>query len=646
MCRASINNINILRLLIPALLIFLFPVQVLTQNDHPRDTVIKISGGSVLRLNNKRLFVKNDTSIVLSGSMVNAAAGNERTIAFYDSLKAKAGKNPITRALYDLVIITPDSSGYRKFSRRSDEDFSGYSGLKIRNITIDQVGVFGGNINNPAAFSPNRLEKFLNSTHISTNEKIIKRYLLFTTGDTISTLRITDNERILRQLPYIDDARIIIVPVSDKEADVIVITKDIYSLGGDFTYRGKGKGSVWLYDKNIFGMGHELKLEIPYSSTTKDSPGLGLNYLVNNIGRSFINLDVSYYNGLGKNTYGFSLNRKLLSSETKYAFGINLNMTSTTVDLDTLPVPEPLHYSFQDYWFIRSFLIDRNSVSRIIAGMRYINNNVWEKPDIQPNTYYSLQRYRLYLASVSFSVQKYYKTNLIYSYGRTEDIPYGALFRATSGIEDNEFKLRMYLGGDISYGRSINSIGYFRLSAGTGTFLNDIKTEQGIFFYGFNYFSNLVPLGKQMIRNFVRISYTCGYNRNRDEYLQILKNDAFSSFSNDSLKGTRRFNLGVETVIFNPVNYYGFRFAFFGFADMSTMGGTSLTSSGSVLLTGIGAGIRIRNDNLVFRTFQVRLGYFPVIPIYSKTNAITVSGEQLLRPENFDPGPPGLFPYR
>jgi hypothetical protein len=60
----------------------------------------------------------------------------------------------------------------------------------------------------------------------------------------------------------------------------------------------------------------------------------------------------------------------------------------------------------------------------------------------------------------------------------------------------------------------------------------------------------------------------------------------------------------------------------------------------------LGFGIRVRNDNLVFNTLQIRIGFYPNPPQYSKLNFITVSGEKLLRPENFDPGPPTVIPYR
>jgi hypothetical protein len=79
---------------------------------------------------------------------------------------------------------------------------------------------------------------------------------------------------------------------------------------------------------------------------------------------------------------------------------------------------------------------------------------------------------------------------------------------------------------------------------------------------------------------------------------------------------------------------------------MSVLSGTNVISGNSNIISGIGIGIRIRNDNLVLNTLQVRLGFFPNPPQYSKISNLTVSGEQLLRPSNFDSGPPAIIPFR
>jgi hypothetical protein len=639
------NKILIQSLIILA--VFFFHESLFSQNAVKQDTTIKISRGSYIQFREIRKFIPKDTIIQVSDSLVPALKfRKDETITFFDSLKSKASRTKFTKALFDLVIVSPEIVNRKKIVSNSQDNFREYSGWKIRKIQIQRLNVFGADINNPGYFNPNGTEKLLNSTHINTNENIVRKFLLFSEGDTLSPLKLSDNERIIRQLPFIDDARIIVVPVSNEEADIVVVTKDVYSLGGEFILKSKKSGTIRMFEKNIFGMGHEFKVDIPYSSGSPDSPGIGLNYNINNILKSFLNLNLNYYNALGKKTYGLNLSRNLISSTTKYAGGMSVSQTFTSEDLDTLPKPHPLKFINQDYWLLRSFLIDRVSVTRIITGIRYKFNNVFERPEIDPNSYLPLQKYKFFIGMAALSIQKYYKTNLLYSYGRTEDIPYGILLRLSAGLEINEFKRRPYTGIDFSLGHSIGNIGYFYSSAGIGTYFNGKQTEQGILLLRMKYFSNLIYLGSYKIRNFVNIDYTRGFDRYQNEFLVIPKVNGFTGLFNDSLRGAQRVVLSLESVVFNPVSIYGFRFTFFGFADMAFLTGTNEVTSRGRFLSGIGLGIRIRNDNLVFNTFQFRLGFFPDPPQYSRINNFIVSGEQLLRPNNFDPGPPSVIPYR
>jgi outer membrane protein assembly factor BamA len=278
---------------------------------------------------------------------------------FYDSLKVRASKHLLTRKLYDFVVVSGQPAPVSKNSESSDASYLKYSGKRIGKISIQRLSVFGSDINNPDSFSPNKLESLLNKTHLNTNEFIIRKNLLFKEGDTLSPLLLSDNERILRQLPYIDDSRVLVVPVSESEVNIIVLVKDIYSYGIDAQMDGMKKGSVTLFDKNILGLGHEFRFEVPFNPDLPDSPGFGLTYDINNISRSFINLKVNFYNGLGQKTYGFSLDRQLVSSTTRYAGGISMHEMFTSISLDTMPAPAPLKYNLQDYWIERSFLLNK-----------------------------------------------------------------------------------------------------------------------------------------------------------------------------------------------------------------------------------------------------------------------------------------------
>jgi hypothetical protein len=617
------------------------------QYSSPNDTIKEIPLSVIYTITNIISLFSKGISFNIDSLIVPAHVPvRDKDMVFFDSLKVKASKNQLTKKLYNIMTVNRDTVFKKQFTGTSDAGYSEYSGKKIRKIVIERLNVFGGNIDNPSTDSPKKIENILNKTHFNTNENIIRKNLLFSEGDKISPLMLSDNERILRQLPYINDARIVVVPVSDEESDIVVYTKDVYSLGASYSYKGLKEGSASIFDKNIFGIGQEFGLEMPFNTRLPDSPGFGAHYLVNNIAKSFANLNVYCLNGLGIKTYGFDINRKLVSSSTKYAGGISVRQMYTSVNLDTLPVPEPLKYNLQDYWLSRSFLINKASVSRIIISARYTNNNVFTHPFILSESFHNLQKYKIFLGSAALSIQKYTKTNLIYSYGRTEDIPYGSLFKITVGREYNEFKQRTYLGAEVSAGKSIKPLGYFYAYSGFSTYINKDQTEQGLISLGANFFSNLIYLGSSKMRNFVYLKYMKGFGRYSNEYLTFSNQNGFSGFENDSIKGTQRLSLSLESVLFSPLNLYGFKFAFFGFTDFSLLCGTTEGLGKGYKLSSIGFGIRFRNDNLVFNTLQIRVGYFFNPPAYSSLTPVIISGEQVLQPQNFEPGAPSVIPYQ
>lgn len=611
------------------------------------DTVIWIPQGSYISFKDSISYFSSDTTLLVpSGYDPYVIYEKERNKEFYDSLRTRASRKPLTKKLYDFVIVTPNSPNKKVINNKSDENYVNYTGKKIRKIEIQRLNVFGTNINNPGAEASNKSGNVLNKTHINTLEAIIRKNLLFKSGDNISPLVLSDNERILRDLSFIDDARIIVVPVSEEEADIIVVTKDVYSLGASYDYKGFKRGNLSVFEKNIFGLGHQMELEFPFDTEKSNYPGFGINYTVNNINKSFINLKTFYLDGLGQKSYGFSLARALVSSTTKYAGGISVTQMYTSEDFDTMDIPAPLNYNLQDYWLSRSFLINSKSVQRIILGARYYNNNIFEHPQIFPNSYHDLQQYKVYLGSISYSFQKYYKTNLIYGYGRTEDVPYGGLLRFTGGREFNEFKTRTYLSADVSFGQSVRKIGYFYSYIAIGGYLNDGDTEQGIIALKMNYFSNLLSAGRYKIRNFVNFDYSRGVGRYSDEYLKFLRENGFSGFRNDSINGNQRFKVSLESVLFSPSDLFGFRFSYYGFADLGYLSDSNEALVNGFTLSAIGVGLRVRNDNLLFNTLQIRFAFFFNKPDYSRISNIVISGEQLLKPYNFNPGPPAVIRYR
>ena len=65
-----------------------------------------------------------------------------------------------------------------------------------------------------------------------------------------------DNERLLRSLPFLKDARILITPrpLNEQIVDVLVLTQDVFSIGVTGGIGSLNKGEVGFYDKNILGL--------------------------------------------------------------------------------------------------------------------------------------------------------------------------------------------------------------------------------------------------------------------------------------------------------------------------------------------------------------------------------------------------------
>jgi hypothetical protein len=66
-----------------------------------------------------------------------------------------------------------------------------------------------------------------------------------------------------------------------------------------------------------------------------------------------------------------------------------------------------------------------------------------------------------------------------------------------------------------------------------------------------------------------------------------------------------------ETVFFNMNKFWGFRMAPFLFTDLCVIRPINLPTSKSELYSALGAGVRTRNENLVFGTIELKGYYFP-----------------------------------
>jgi len=147
------------------------------------------------------------------------------------------------------------------------------------------------------------------------------------------------------------------------------------------------------------------------------------------------------------------------------------------------------------------------------------------------------------------------------------------------------------------------------------------------------------------MRTFINLNFCRGFNRYTDEYLYFRDDGLIRGFRNDSLGGNTRITVSVEPVLFVYKPVIGFRFALFAFADAGLLSRGRQMGSDYYTVAALGGGVRIRNDQLVLNTLQLRIAWYPNSPPWSESSLLTANSIMRLRPPGFEPDPPGLVPY-
>ena len=134
-------------------------------------------------------------------------------------------------------------------TERSESLFLQFQGKIIRNVRIKKVEVFGPEVGDTSLLPGTWLERAGNRLHIKTNDGIIWDNVIIKQGDIVDPLIIADNERILRKLSFIYDAKILLsyIPGSRDTVDVLIITKDLWSKGFDVIIHDLYSGRVEIY---------------------------------------------------------------------------------------------------------------------------------------------------------------------------------------------------------------------------------------------------------------------------------------------------------------------------------------------------------------------------------------------------------------
>lgn len=637
---------------------------------------IAVDKNSYIIADDSLIFTKKDTVIYVKDTIRTdleetlKAEKEDKERSFYQRIKKKLEKRKITRKLFDLIFdISPTNP------KEPEKDTlahipKGYDGKIIGNISLKKIDVFGGKVTDTTAKTDNKIARFVNELHVNTRDRVILNNLLFDEGDNISQYKILDNERILRALPFIRDARILIQPRpgNSDTVDLLVLTQDVLSISGSLEPRGLSRANVHINDNSILGTSHSLQNEIVIEPKLEQYLGYRGSYRLPNIRGSFIEANLDYHNTNFENIYRFQLNRAFVVPSIKYAGGIEFSYNKRTtyapwidynvIDTLTLNPGEilpliPYSYWYQDYWIARSFMpgnLVQNNRSRFTLALRYSQTQFDIRPGIAIDSNTAYHNTRLMLGKIGFSKRYYTTEQLVYTYGRTEDIPIGYLLEFTAGPQLGEYYNRFYNGLSYSSGRFLNRWGYLSFLSEIGGFWRQGNMEEGLLQLGVESFSYLIHKRRTKFRFFTNVNYTTGINRTQTidfqrAYLNIHNENGIRGLRSRELVGNERLTINLESVAYTPFNLYGFRFALFAFADIGWISQPNEHVFVSDPYQGYGLGARIRNENLAFKTFQIRLSFYPIVPNGEQLIGFTISNISVARFLDFNSKKPDIFQF-
>ena len=563
-----------------------------------------------------------------------------------DILEDYSDRNLFSRKLHEWLV----KSSMEESKKQQKEDIipSDLVGKQIKNIDIRHIQPFGGSVYDTTATSTSWLARLGNKLRFETASGIIYKTITLKEKTRLNRADVYDSERLLRSLSFINDARIVIWPHPTlKDAvNISVYVQDRYphaiSVG-----LVDHKPSISLINKNLLGRGISLTHTLVTPTLNIHDWGFRETLGAENFLGEYINFEIDYSKTDNLQLIAGRAQRNFVLPETKYAGGIAINRSFVNPSLMDYPSIEwepPLNFTRQNIWAGRSFLLHKDKTpvrSNFYITARVLDLNLIHKTR---QTYF-LPDGRFYYAGIALSKRGYYKNNLIYSFGRTEDVPFGFLSYVSFGLHNSENLQRQFLSYHHSWGRAlIPSKGYVYFSGDIGSFFHSGKPEQGYIKLSSEYISPLIKLRNTKLRNFFELEYVKGFNRLPDEYLYIDEDvNGLHRFDyKNKIRGTEKIVLKTEQVFFTPHEPLGFKFAFFTFFDTAFLKeNPNRGLLGQPPYFSFGGGLRIRNDNLVFNTLQIRLSIMPRVPSGELPLSLRTTGEATKNFRDFVPKQPG-----
>jgi len=507
-----------------------------------------------------------------------------------------------------------------------------YEGKRIRSIQIEQKH-FGTSVTNVNDIKKDALTKFADKLHNKNSENTIRKNLLIHEQEILDPLVIAYNEKWLRDLPYLQDARILasLSTLDTNEVDLYIITKDIFPFGGSFNIRNADSYNATFSTENANDGGNAFTLSHNFDKNREINTGWGFDYTSRNVKGSFTDITLGAKSfapniadgDLSESTFYINGNRPLLTPNSKWTWGFDFNKANNkNVFLgkwsDSL-FNSTYNYNLKyfDAWigyqlFSKQYSLKANNIHYFIQ-MRYFENLFQQRPnDYLAQIDKNYQNIQAYLSSFTLFKQKIIRTQYLYGFGRNEDLPTGKSAVITAGTYSRERNALPYLGIQLESYKLLKNENFRHTILSAGSSYAEGQLQDIRFIASLEQINKLRYLESGFkYRSFFNVSFTETLKNKFNEALLISSSYGIPQLNDERIYGGSRITANWESVWYNSRSFYGFRTSPFAFGNITYLRTVGQTISDGDVYSSIGSGMRLRNENLIFGTIELKAFYFP-----------------------------------
>ena len=311
--------------------------------------------------------------------------------------------------------------------------------LKIGKIVLDKHNVF--DLDNPE--ENKRLYRLANRLHIITRDKVIRKQLLIAAGETYSQQTVDETARILRRNNYLWDASIRPLRVENGVVDLEVKTRDVWTLGPDFSASRKGgqnKTRIGVQETNFLGLGQTLRLT--YEDNV-DRRSTSFEFFDRHLGRSWVTAALNLEDNSDGEKRRLSLVRPFYSVNTRWSAGVQLFDDAQRNTFYRLGDEAAEYQQRHDYLSVFggwSSGLKNGWVSRWTAGLIYDDKRFNTVPDPTLPQLLPQRRKLVYpFIAIQLLENRFEKAANRDHIGKTEDFYMGTEISLSAGYSSSDF---------------------------------------------------------------------------------------------------------------------------------------------------------------------------------------------------------------